>query len=79
MNKQEAYEKATLECLSDANGTRMNIIYRAMDIYADNVRNDLSKECKRVKIQRNEYEQELLKANREIMKLRAELKMKAVV
>jgi predicted nucleotide-binding protein (sugar kinase/HSP70/actin superfamily) len=79
MNKHEAYEKAALENLSDGNGMIMDIIYRAMDIYADNVREALMKECKRVKIQRNEYEIELRKAHKEIMKLRAELKLKVVV
>lgn len=34
MTKEQAYEKATLECLSDPNGTRMDIIYRAMEIFA---------------------------------------------
>lgn len=80
MTKEEAYEKATMQELGDnPNGTRQDVIYRAMDIYCESVRSELSKECKRVKIQRNEYEQELLKANREIMRLRAELKMKVAV
>lgn len=33
----------------------------------------LEKEVKRVKIQRNEYEQDLMKANRELNRVRAEL------
>ncbi len=35
MTKQEAYEKATMQNLSNPNGTRMDIIYLAMDIYAE--------------------------------------------
>jgi len=34
LTKEQAYQQATLELLSDSNGTRMDIIYRAMDIYA---------------------------------------------
>lgn len=80
MTKEEAYEKATMISIGEnPNGTRQDVVYKAMEIYTDEIRFELSKECKRVKIQRNEYEQELLKANREIMKLRASLKMKNVV
>jgi 20S proteasome alpha/beta subunit len=80
MTKGEAYEKATMiEIGENPNGTRQDVIYRAIGIYADEVREMLSKECKRVKIQRNEYEEELRKAIKEIMRLRAELKMKVEV
>lgn len=36
----------------------------------------LLKECRRVKLQRNQYEEDLRLANREINRLRVELKMK---
>lgn len=35
----------------------------------------LKEECKRVKIQRNEYEQRLLKSERELNRVSAELKL----
>jgi hypothetical protein len=35
MSKQEAYEQATLKNLSDPTGTRQDIIYAAMEIYAE--------------------------------------------
>lgn len=31
--KEQCYEDATLKLLSDPNGTRMDIIYEAMDLY----------------------------------------------
>ena len=55
---------------------------RVMEVmieFSNVVNEEIKKECKRVKIQRNEYEQELLKVNRELMRLRAELKMNGVV
>jgi hypothetical protein len=50
-------------------------VMEAMVEFSNGVNEEIKKECKRVKIQRNEYEQQLLKANREIIRLRAELKM----
>lgn len=35
MTKQEAYEQATLKNIGNPNGTRMDIIYAAMDIYRE--------------------------------------------
>lgn len=32
--KEDCYNEATLKNLSDPNGTRMDIIYAAMDVYA---------------------------------------------
>lgn len=34
MTADEAYQQATLQSLSDANGTRQDVIYLAMKIYA---------------------------------------------
>lgn len=47
--------------------------------FSNLVNQEMQKECKRVKVQRNEYEQELLKVNRELIRLRSELKINGIV
>lgn len=77
MTKEKAYEDATLKSIAEnPNSTRQDVIYLAMEIYKDYAVTKLIEECKRVKIQRNEYEQLLMSANRENTKLRTYLKIK---
>lgn len=60
MTKQEVYEQATFGELSNPNGTRMDIIFLAMDIWATQ--------------QKASYELIIAELKKEIERLKAELK-----